>query len=92
LSTHVDKVRWGSLGAAINRPVQFGFLVNAGIAGTALPALSVTGGPTYATPTDDWYLIQAEGDTDGNGKFAQYATASAANQASGQIWSQNEGE
>jgi type II secretory pathway pseudopilin PulG len=91
-NTHPDRGGWASLGAAVNRPVQFGFLVNAGIAGKAMPALSFQGGPTYATPTDDWYLIQAEGDTDGNGKFAQYVTASAANQASAQIWSQNEGE
>jgi type II secretory pathway pseudopilin PulG len=89
---HPDRAKWANLAVVVNRPVQFGYLVNAGNAGVALPALSVTGGPTYATPTDDWYLIQAEGDTDGNGKFAQYVSASAANQAAGQVWSQNEGE
>ena len=89
---HPDQGAWASLAAVVNRPVQFGYLVNSGKAGQALPVLSVTGGPTYATPTDDWYVIQAEGDTDGNGTFAQYVSASAANQAAGQIWSQNEGE
>jgi type II secretory pathway pseudopilin PulG len=91
-STHPDKGGWASLAVVVNRPVQFGYLVNAGNAGKALPGLSVTNGPTYATPTDDWYVIQAEGDTNGDGKFAQYVSASAANQASSQIWSQGEGE
>jgi len=91
-SSHPDWARWRTLAPAVTRPVQFGFLVYAGAAGSALPPLQVTGGPTYSTPTDDWYLIQAEGDTDGDGRFAQYATASAAAQAAGDIWSRNEGE
>ncbi len=90
--THPDWARWQTLAPAVTRPVQFGFLVYAGVAGTAVPVLQVTGMPAYNTPTDDWYVIQAEGDTDGNGIFAQYATASASAQASGDIWSRNEGE
>jgi len=90
--SHPDFARWQTLAPAVTRPVQFGFLVYAGAAGTAVPALQVSGGPTYNTPTDDWYVIQAEGDTDGNGRFAQYASASAANQAAGDVWSANEGE
>lgn len=89
---HHDYANWQFLAPVINRPVQFGYLVYAGGSGVAMPQLLIPGAPTYNTPTDDWYVIQAEGDTDGNGKFAQYVTASASNQASGQIWSQNEGE
>lgn len=89
---HPDGANWQLLGAAVVRPVQYGFLVYAGTAGTAVPGLIVTGGPTFNKPADDWYVIQAEGDTDGNGKFAQYVSASGANQAAGQFWSQNEGE
>lgn len=89
---HADYARWQALAPVVNRPVQFGFLVYAGGSGTPIPPLQVAGAPSFNTPTDDWYLIQAEGDTDGNGKFAQYMTASASNQAAGQVWSQNEGE
>ena len=89
---HVDYNAWQSLAPVVNRPVQFGFLVYAGNAGTAVPGLQIAGAPTFNKPTDDWYVIQAEGDTDGNGKFAQYVSASASNQAAGQVWSQNEGE
>jgi len=90
--THPDWARWQTLAPAVTRPVQFGFLVYAGASGVAIPALQLTAGPTYSTPTDDWYLIQAEGDTDGNGVFAQYATVSAAGQPAGDVWSSNEGE
>jgi prepilin-type N-terminal cleavage/methylation domain-containing protein len=89
---HADYARWQSLAPVVNRPVQFGFLVYAGGPGVAIPPLQIAGAPTFSTPTDDWYMIQAEGDTDGNGKFAQYVSASASNQAAGQVWSQNEGE
>ena len=89
---HVDYKNWQSLAPVVNRPVQFGFLVYAGIAGVDVPALQIPGAPTISKPTDDWYVIQAEGDTDGNGRFAQYVSGSAANQAAGQVWSQNEGE
>lgn len=89
---HLDYPNWQALAPVINRQVQFGFLVYAGGAGVPVPKLAIQGASAFGTPTDDWYLIQAEGDTDGNGKFAQYVTASASNQANGQIWSQNEGE
>ena len=89
---HSDAARWQALAPVVNRPVQFGFLVYAGNAGVAVPALQIPGAPAISTPTDDWYVIQAEGDTDGNGRFAQYMSGSAANQAAGQVWSQNEGE
>ncbi len=89
--THPDINNWKALAPAVTRPVQFGFLVYAGAANVAVPALQA-GAPTYNKPADDWYVIQAEGDTDGNGRFAQYVTGSAANQAAGDVWSANEGE
>ncbi len=91
-SGHPDYTRWQSLAPVVNRPVQFGFLVYAGNAGVSVPAMQISGAPSFNKPTDDWYVIQAEGDTDGNGRFAQYTSASAVNQASAQVWSQNEGE
>jgi len=51
-------------------------LVNAGVSGTAMPALQTTKKPTFATPTRDWYVIQAKGDTDSDGKAAFYVETS----------------
>jgi hypothetical protein len=90
--SHPDYARWAILAPAINKPMQFGFLVYAGVANAPLPPLQVAGVASFSSPNDDWYVVQAEGDTDGNGVFAQYATASSANAPSGQIFSVNEGE
>jgi hypothetical protein len=76
------------LAPSISRSVQFSYLANAGVSGTAVTALKVANPPVFALPTQNWYVIQAEGDTDGDGVFARYATTSM----TGDIYSENEGE
>lgn len=86
---HPDSPRWRQLAPSVNGTVMFGYLVNAGVPGTRIPALQTTAAPTFlAAQPLDWYLIQASGDVDGNGVFARYASTSM----SSEIYIEREGE
>jgi prepilin-type N-terminal cleavage/methylation domain-containing protein len=87
---HLDWPQWSQLGLPLNKMVLFSYLVNAGVPGTTIPALSSAfkAPPVVPVPPLDWYLIQAKGDTDGNGVFALYATTSLSNE----IYSENDGD
>jgi len=88
-SAHGDYKRWRQLAPSVKQTVLFGYLVNAGVPGTKIPALQVKGAPPFlATQPLDWYVIQASGDVDGNGEFARYASTSL----TGEIYVENEGE
>lgn len=87
-ANHPDQANWLILAPAINHSVQFGYLANSGQAGDTIPAPQTTGQPAFPTPLQNWYLLQAEGDTDGNGVYANYASTSM----TGEIYSEREGE
>jgi type IV pilus assembly protein PilA len=87
-SSHPDSAAWLLLAASVNHSVQFSYLANAGVAGKALTILKTSSTPTFTAPTQNWYVIQAEGDTDGDGVFARYASTSM----TGEIYSEREGE
>lgn len=87
-SNHPDSAAWLLLAPSVNHAVQFSYLANAGVAGKAVTLLKTTNKPTFAAPTQNWYVIQAEGDTDGDGVFANYASTSM----TGDIYSEREGE
>lgn len=88
--SHVDWSQWKQLGLPLNKQVLFGYLVNAGVPGTKMPALTAAfkSPPVFPVSQLDWYLIQAKGDTDGDGVFALYATSSASNE----IYTENDGD
>jgi len=87
--THADYPRWRALAPSVNRPVLFGYLVNAGEAGDIVPGLQLKAPPTFPKPMIvPWYTIQAKGDVNGNGIFAQYAAASL----NGELVVEGEGE
>ena len=88
--THVDYLAWQQLAPVVTRTVLFGYLVNAGTPGTAMPALQVANAPASLATAQplDWYVIQASGDTNGNGVFARYASTNI----TGEIYVENEGE
>lgn len=86
--SHPDAAAWLLLAPSVNHSVQFSYLANAGVAGKALTILKTSGTPTFTAPTQNWYVIQAEGDTDGDGVFARYASTSM----TGEIYSEREGE
>jgi len=80
---------WRALAPSVNRSVLFGYLVNAGEAGTIVPELQLAAKPTFPSPmVVSWYVIQARGDVNGNGVFAQYA----ASNLNGELFIENEGE
>ena len=86
---HADYARWRALAPSVNRSVLFGYLVNAGEAGTSIPTLKLAAPPTFPSPmTLGWYTIQARGDVNGNSVFAQYAATSI----NGELMVENEGE
>jgi prepilin-type N-terminal cleavage/methylation domain-containing protein len=64
---HLDQARWLALRPTAPGPVRFGYLVNAGAANTAMTIPS-TPGPsvTWADNENDWFVIQAIGETDGD--------------------------
>ena len=71
-----DAANWAALAPAITRSVCFSYLANAGIAGQAMTKPQGLADPGFAVPTQSWYFIQAEGDTDGDGVFANYGSSS----------------
>ena len=83
-----DLAKWQALAPAVARSVSYSYLVNAGIAGQAIPAPQNIKDPQFAVPTQSWYLIQAEGDSDSDGVFANYASTSM----TGEIYSEREAE
>jgi hypothetical protein len=76
MPSHPDYASWQQLAPSINRSVQFGYLVNSGSAGVAVPTLQTAAAPVFPLPTDDWYVIQACGDVDGDGVASKYAATS----------------
>lgn len=85
----VDNEAWLLLRPTVTGAVRFGYMVNAGPAGaTMTPAAR---GPVMAWPSpplDNWYVIQAMGDTDWDGTISFYVASSL----SGEVFSQNHGE
>jgi type IV pilus assembly protein PilA len=74
---HVDQENWLALRPTVSGPVRFGYLVNAGHADATMTASSVPGpSVTWPTPTDNWFVVQAIGDTDGNGGCVYYRASS----------------
>jgi prepilin-type N-terminal cleavage/methylation domain-containing protein len=74
--THPDSAAWLQLRPTAPGAVRFGYLCNAGAAGAVMTA--PVGGPaiTWPTPTDNWYVIQAIGDTDWDGTTSYYRASS----------------
>jgi prepilin-type N-terminal cleavage/methylation domain-containing protein len=64
---HVDQNAWLALRPTAPGPVRFGYQVNAGPGGTSM-TLPSSPGPTVTWPANpnDWYVIQAIGETDGD--------------------------
>ncbi len=79
---------WWALSPTTSGPVQFGYAVVAGPSGASLPAPNVATTPSWPTPTDSWYLIQAAADNDQNGVLCVVVGTSL----NGEIYVENEGE
>ncbi len=74
---HSDYARWQRLGPQVTRPVKFRYLVNAGAPGQALPDLHIDGtSPSWPTPTEPWYVVQARADHGGDNVFCNALASS----------------
>jgi hypothetical protein len=87
--SHADHIAWLQLRPTAPGAVRYGYLANAGTAGTTMTAATAPGpAVTWPTPTDNWYVIQAIGDPDGDGVVSYYRASSL----SGEVFSVNHGE
>jgi prepilin-type N-terminal cleavage/methylation domain-containing protein len=87
-TSHADYANWRQLGARADSGVYYGYLTSAGVAGATIPALHVANKPTWPTPNEPWYIIEAKGDVDGNGVYSWAAGSSF----TGEIYLEGEGE
>jgi prepilin-type N-terminal cleavage/methylation domain-containing protein len=98
--SHPDWNAWRELGVVI-RPegTQFGFLVKAGagpktldttgaIVDSAIPTALTSDKPTWTTPNDQWYVIQAAGDRDKDTVYSRLLAASF----NGELYTENDAE
>jgi len=80
---------WSRLNPAVNRPVGFGYRVNSGLPGAALPVVETNKKfASGATVTEPWYVVQAQADADSDGKFCRVVASSM----NPEIIVENEGE
>jgi prepilin-type N-terminal cleavage/methylation domain-containing protein len=88
-SAHPDNANWLLLRPTVSGPVQFGYRTNAGAAGAAmtLPEVNMPGFEWPANP-ENWYVIQARGDVDADGRASYYLASSL----DGEVASVNDGE
>jgi prepilin-type N-terminal cleavage/methylation domain-containing protein len=76
-SPHNDGDRWLALRPTVSGPVRYGYLVNAGVADDTMAPTAFGPAVTYpATTPDNWYVIQALGDMDGDGTYSYYFATS----------------
>ncbi len=85
---HADSAKWATLGISRPEGTRFGFLANAGTPGTTVTQPVTASNPTWGTPADPWYVIQAAGDRDGDGTLSLFVAASF----NGEIYTENDGE
>jgi type II secretory pathway pseudopilin PulG len=86
---HDDNEKWILLRPTVSGPVRFGYLVNAGAAGVAMTDPAEGPAVTWpAVPADNWYVIQAIGDTDWDGNYSHYLASSL----NGEVFTENHGE
>lgn len=74
--THTDSAAWLQLRPTAPGAIRFGYLCNAGTAGATMTAPVRGPAITWPTPTDNWYVIQAIGDTDWDGITSYYRASS----------------
>jgi type IV pilus assembly protein PilA len=74
--THTHGVRWEQLNVAMDSRTRYGFTVVAGGPGVAMPAVSTVSQPTWPTPTEPWYVIQAAGDNDDDDTLSLFVGSS----------------
>jgi len=85
---HPNQEAWLALRPSVAGPARFGYLVNAGVTGEVMTVPSAGSAITWPIPVDNWYVIQAIGDTDGDGVLSYYRASSL----NGEVFVENPGE
>ncbi len=86
--SHPDADRWAALDISRPEGTRFGFLTNAGNPGTAVTVPVTASKPTWGTPSDPWYVIQAAGDRDNDSTLSLFVAASF----NGELYTEKDGE
>ncbi|MBM4358811.1 MAG: prepilin-type N-terminal cleavage/methylation domain-containing protein [Deltaproteobacteria bacterium] len=88
-TSHARYDDWRILNATVDSPTSFGFAVVAGAPGGKPPNTNTSLKPAWPSPTTEpWYVVQAAGDSDGDGVFC-YLVSSSFN---GEIYVENDTE
>jgi prepilin-type N-terminal cleavage/methylation domain-containing protein len=69
---------WKELKPTVDKPVGFGYWVDTGLPGDALPVVKTSRKFASGTVNEPWYVVQAQADADGDGTFCR-VTASSMN-------------
>jgi hypothetical protein len=84
-----DNATWAQLGIGITQPVQFGYAVKAGGAGSAMPQPYVPyDWGSHAAGDGPWFIVQALGNLDDDNQYSCFVSSNW----SEEIYIQNEGE
>ncbi len=87
-----DDCRWKLLNPTGLGPTEFGFMVTAGAPGTAMTEPDTRARPAgwnnWPSNGDNWFVIQAIADADGDGVYAKFLASSIR----GDVYRENEGE
>jgi type IV pilus assembly protein PilA len=77
---HGDYDKWKALEVTAEGPMRFGYKANAGLPGGVPSGIDYVQPPPTPTPTiDEWFVLQAKGDPDQNGKYTQLLSVSFPN-------------
>jgi len=87
-----DDCRWKLLNPTAIGPTEFGFMLTAGAPGTTMTEPDAkarpTGWTTWPANGDNWFVVQAIADADGDGVYAKFVASSIR----GDVYRENEGE
>ena len=66
--SHPDWAQWRLMAVPRTGVTRFGYIMNAGLPGGALPTFQVAQAIQPTVPNEPWYVIQVRGDSDADGK------------------------
>ena len=88
-SGHTDWDKWKHLGVSTPNPVQYGYIVRAGVAGGTPDNQGTAQAMNWPNPTEEpWFTVLAVGDMNQDGKFSRFVGSSFTSE----IYTENDSE